>query len=871
MKCLTPTQIYMLVTSLATTIIIINAHGPGPGNQWENFSHRRRSFNESMQSRAVDTTIELEVAEGEPKGTVVGYIPTKIGFKYRFNEPLKEFTLDPVTGEIRTNVELDREALATDHYDLVILSSQPTYPIEVRIYVSDINDHSPEFPEPVIAVSFSESNPAGTRLLLDAATDKDLGVNSITDDYQIIDGNIDDKFRLAVTTNPSGDVSYLHLETTGTLDRETRAFYVLNISARDGGIPQRYGYLQVNVSVIDTNDNPPIFDHSDYIVSLNESILPGSAVLQVMASDNDEDENARISYYLAETETQFAVDAVTGQITTTDKISCPQQDCVDPSTKNCHKSCVFTVFARDHGNPRQDGRTYVTVNLLATNDHDPVIKFQYFPSTSSFATVDENAANGSVVGAISVDDMDEGPYGKATLKIIKGNERNHFRLEATSSFYLVRVNGILDREEINNYNLTVAATDSGSPPRTATAYLIIKVNDVNDHEPVFEKSEYTVTLSELVPAGSFVASIIAKDEDTGVNAQVSYNFISGNQRKWFHIVQESGLIITTNNLDREIQDSIVLNISAHDGGPNPKYAYTELKITLLDENDEAPKFVKNDIKISLKEDTPLNTVVVTLTAIDPDQGTNGSVSYSLDPFDETKYLNSFYLDPITGKLVTKKALDREEVTEYTLHIIASDHGTPVRKSIATVTLTIEDINDNTPIFYPTHYFAIVDDTIPVGTSLVQLKATDRDTGLNGLIKYNIQSGDDTALFDLNSSTGLFSLKNSIESYPGSSYMLSITAIDGGSRRVETQATVKIMKSNRVKVSSFKEVSEPYKLIEDDASPHIGRTVGRVVADMEGLQYLIVDGDPTYCFKIDDDGLITTAKLLTENKYQILPC
>lgn len=478
--------------------------------------------------------------EGQPKGTVVGKIPTKPGFTYRFNEPPKEFILDPNTGEIRTNAILDRESLKNDRCDLVVLSSQPTYPIEVRIVVVDINDNAPEFPEPSIAVTFSESAVQGTRLLLDAASDRDIGANGVSDNYEIIAGNNEEKFRLVVMPNPTGETSYLHLETTGRLDRETQGSYMLNISAKDGGTPPKYGYLQVNVTVLDVNDNPPIFDHSDYIVSLNESVPPGTHVLQVMATDNDLGDNAKITYYLGETVRQFTVDPETGVISTTEPLECPPpQNCpqAGKSGGSCPKSCVFTVFARDHGIPRQDGRTYVTVNLLDANDHDPNIKFQYFPSTAGFATVDENAINGSVVAVVSVVDQDEGLNGETTVRIVSGNELNHFRLEYTPSFTIVRVNGVLDREEISKYNLTVVATDKGSPPRTATAFLIIHVNDVNDHEPVFGKSEYSATLSELAPPGTYVAGIKATDEDTGVNAQIYYAFVSGNENRWFPLTK----------------------------------------------------------------------------------------------------------------------------------------------------------------------------------------------------------------------------------------------------------------------------------------------------------------------------------------------
>lgn len=455
---------------------------------------------------------------------------------------------------------------------------------------------------------------------------------------------------------------------------------MLNISARDGGNPPRHGYLQVNVTILDVNDNPPIFDHSDYIVSLNESVAPGTPVLQVMASDNDLGDNSKITYYLADTEQQFTVDPETGIISTTELLECPEQNCPQSTRPGggCPKSCVFTVFARDHGTPRQDGRTYVTVNLVDANDHDPVIRFSYFPATAQYATVDENAGNGSVVAAVSVVDLDEGLNGETSVRIVSGNELNHFRLDYTPSFDIVRVSGVLDREEISKYNLTVVASDKGTPPRTATAFLIIHVNDVNDHEPVFEKSEYSAILSELAPSGTYVAGITATDEDSGVNAQIYYAFVSGNEHRWFSINADSGLITTRAALDREIQGSVELNISARDGGPNPKWAYTQLKVTILDENDEAPEFSQTSINVSLSESAPPGTLVAMLTAADHDQGTNGSVAYSLHPTVAQLYGNTFQLDSLTGQLTTKTKLDREEIPAYEIHVVAKDQGIPLK-------------------------------------------------------------------------------------------------------------------------------------------------------------------------------------------------
>lgn len=849
--------------------LTVGAQGPGPG------PGRKRSpmtdpgargpYSAQMQSRAVDTRVTLEIAEGQPRGAFVGRIPTKPGFTYRFNEAPREFTMDAATGEIRTSAVLDRETLRNDRYDLVVLSSQPTYPIEVRIVVVDINDNPPEFPEQSIAVSFSESAAAGTRLLLDAASDRDIGVNGVSDDYRIVAGNKDDKFRLIVTANPTGETSYLHLETTGKLDRESQGYYTLNISARDGGAPPKHGYLQVNVTILDVNDNPPIFDHSDYIVSLNESVPPGTPVLQVMATDSDLGDNAKITYYLADTERQFTVDPETGVISTTEPLECPQQSCpqVPRPGSGCPKSCVFTVFARDHGSPRQDGRTYVTVNLVDANDHDPIIRFRYFPSTAGFATVDENALNGSVVAAVSVGDSDEGLNGETDVRILSGNELNHFRLDYTPSFDIVRVHGVLDREEISKYNLTVVATDKGTPPRTATAFLIIHVNDVNDHEPVFEKSEYSAILSELAPPGTYVAGITASDEDTGVNAQIYYAFVSGNEHQWFNMNPDSGLITTRAALDREVQGTVELRISARDGGPNPKWAYTQLKVTILDENDEAPQFSQQYINVSLSENTSPHTLVAMLTAADHDQGTNGSVTYSLQPGVQQRYPNTFALDSLTGQLTTKTQLDRETIAEYEIRVIARDQGVPPQSSTATVFLSVLDVNDNNPEFYPQKYFLPVVEDTPAGTSLLKVTATDLDEGENAIITFKLESGGD-GLFTVDEWTGVIALRGDLRTSQKPIHKLKISAKDHGDKRAVADAVVEIIKESFMDELEFDNYGGyEFQITEDhDRKPvNIGRDVGRVRvrSATDAVSYSIVYGDPKHNFHIDEhSGKITTA-------------
>lgn len=807
--------------------------------------------------------VEFEVEEGKPPGTVVGTIPTKPNFTYRFNERPPEFLLNGSSGLITTAMEIDREMLASERFDLVILSSQPTYPLEVRIVILDINDNSPFFPEPSIEVSFSESANVGTRVILDTASDRDVGINDVNTDYKIVSGNEKRKFRLVVTTNPSGETPYLHLETTGRLDRETQSFFRLNISAQDGGSTPRFGFLLVNISVLDVNDNPPIFDHSDYSVSLNESVPPGTSVLQVHGSDNDAGDNAKITYFLSDTEAQFTVDAQTGVISTMEILKC-EQNC--PTQGKCPKSCVFTVFARDHGSPRQDGRAYVTVNLLDANDHDPTIRFRFFPSTASYATVDENAENGSVVAAVSVIDLDEGLNGETSgVEIQGGNELGHFRLESTPSFDIVRVNKVLDREQISKYNLTITATDRGIPPRSSTAFLIIHVNDVNDHEPIFEKNEYSAVLGETVLIGTYVAGISATDEDTGVNSDIYYAIVSGNDKRWFDIDVHTGLITTSHTLNREDQDYVELKISARDGGPNPRWTFTYLRIEILDENDEAPSFAEDVMNVTLIESAPPNSLVAVVTAVDNDLGTNGSVEYFFHPDVERLYPKKFNLDSTYGRLTIKQELDREEIEIYNLQIIAKDQGIPSLSSTVTLRIVVLDDNDNAPAFYPKQYFHTLRSSDMAGTIVAKLSATDADVGDNAELTFSLVSGGE-GNFEVDKDTGIVKTKVHLSKREISKFEIIVSVENTNDQSMSDKAVIYVYVGDAQHRTIQFDQNKGYNFVIEEnrknSETGVGREVGRVSVSRSmrsGVKYSITNGDPDQWFKIEESlGVISTA-------------
>ncbi|KAB5554191.1 hypothetical protein PHYPO_G00047350 [Pangasianodon hypophthalmus] len=799
---------------------------------------------------------EFHVLEEQPVGTYVGTVDPKPGFTYRFGESHKLFTINGTNGVIRTSSVIDRETLPSDIINVVVLSSQPTYPTEVRIVVLDVNDNAPAFPDATIAVSFREDAVGGRQVILDTATDADIGVNGVDHNtYRIISGNEKGTFRLDVTVNPSGEGAFLHLVTTGGLDRELTSFYQLLVEVQDKGEPKKYGYLQVNVTVQDVNDNPPMFDLDQYQTSVFEDAAVGSSVLQVAATDQDEGANADIRYFLDEG-TPFQIDPKTGTIII--------KESLDYESK---KEYSFTIHATDNGVPSLSGRTEATIKLLDVNDNDPVVKFRYFPTTSKFASVDENAQIGTVVALLTVSDSDSSTAnGNISVSILGGNEQGHFEVHTSPvpNLSLIKVASVLDRERISSYNLTVSVSDNGKPvARSSFASLVIFVNDINDHPPIFQEAVYRVDISEDVPKGSYIKGVSATDGDSGQNANLRYSLVSGNSLGWFAISENSGLVTSAAILDRETASEIILNISAKDQGLQPKISYTTLIVNITDVNDQVPTFTQNMYHISPVEHSPAGSELLLLSAIDTDLGANGTVRFTFDPDTPVNVQELFRLDAVTGRLSTTSELDREEQGSYLLYVKATDGGSPPLHSNAKVNITLKDINDNKPVFYPMQYFANVKENEPPGSYVTTVSASDPDLGRNGTVRYVITAGD-TFKFHINSNTGKITTLVLLDREEKTTYQLQVSAIDGGDLRSHTQAIVTInVIDTQDNPPSFSQKEYSFVIFENMVHGTVIGTVFATTVDLNtNISYLIASGDQKGLFSVNSvTGQITATGLI----------
>ncbi|XP_014649346.1 PREDICTED: protocadherin gamma-B2-like [Ceratotherium simum simum] len=296
----------------------------------------------------------------------------------------------------------------------------------------------------------------------------------------------------------------------------------------------------------------------------------------------------------------------------------------------------------------------------------------------------------------------------------------------------------LDREEQNFHQLVLTAVDGGDPPQSGTTQIQIQVTDANDNPPVFSQDVYRVSLQEGVPPGFSVLRVTATDQDEGVNAEITYSFHNVDEQveQFFNLDKKTGEITTKDGFDFEIANSYTLGIEAKD--PGDLAAHCSIQVEILDENDCAPEVIVTSVFTPLPENSPPGTVIALIKTRDRDSGEKGEVYCRIlgkAEFILKSYSKNYY------KLVTDGALDREEIPEYNVTIMATDRGRPPLSSSISVTLHIADVNDNAPVFHQASYVVHVAENNPAGASIAQVSASDPDLGPNGRVSYSIVASD----------------------------------------------------------------------------------------------------------------------------------
>lgn len=553
---------------------------------------------------------DLEVSEGVPVGTRIGFIgdgtsgnsgPPYLIVTVPGSGVDSDLAVEDTTGEIRTKVALDRETRAS--YSLVAIPRSGEN-VRVSVRVLDENDNAPTFAHQIMHIEFPENTPRDVKRTLYPARDLDLGIFN-TQRYNVISGNVNNAFRLSSHRERDG-VLYLDLQINGFLDRETTPSYSLVIEALDGGSPSLRGSMTVNITIQDVNDNQPIFNQSRYFATVPENATVGTSVLQVFATDTDAGENGQVEYSInrrqSDREMMFRIDATSGLVA----VNRP----LDFETKEVHE---LVIVARDHGVQPLETTAFVSIRVTDVNDNQPTINV-IFLSDDATPKISESALPGEFVARISVNDPDsKTDYSNSNVTVTLQGGEGHFGLESRDNFiYLVIVSLPIDREMRQNYTLSVVATDTGSPPLHASRTFHLRVTDVNDNVPEFDKPIYYANVLEVADPGTSVFQAVAKDRDEGDNSILTYSLLDSpdTHANWFSIDPRTGLITTRAHVDCETDPVPQLTVVATDGGTPRLSSSATVLVTIHDVNDNEPIFDQTFYNVTVPENEQIGHCIL---------------------------------------------------------------------------------------------------------------------------------------------------------------------------------------------------------------------------------------------------------------------
>ncbi|KAI5086716.1 protocadherin 1 gamma 2 precursor, partial [Silurus meridionalis] len=386
-----------------------------------------------------------------------------------------------------------------------------------------------------INLEIHESADKGQHFRLDEAHDSDIGQNGVKD-YSLEKNN---HFVLSVKENKNGR-KYAELVLDKELDREQQKNIDLILTAVDGGIPQRSGTAVIHITVLDANDNIPVFTQSVYKVVLAENAPIGTEVVTVNAEDADEGANGAVTYefsHIPDKAAQlFTIEKLTGQIKVAGDIDYEEE-----------KYYEIGVQAKD-GSGLASSAT-VIVDISDVNDNAPKIILKSLNSP-----LPENVIVGTEVAIINVKDKDSGDNQQVHCSI-QGNVPFKLNPSIKNYFSLVTTS-MLDREMEENYNITLIATDGGSPPLSSMMTVHLSVSDINDNPPVFEQQSYTAYVMENNKPGTTVSVVTARDPDWRQNGTVLYSLVPSEINSvpvssYLSINSDTGVIHSVRSFDYE--------------------------------------------------------------------------------------------------------------------------------------------------------------------------------------------------------------------------------------------------------------------------------------------------------------------------------
>ncbi|XP_034168529.2 protocadherin beta-16-like [Pangasianodon hypophthalmus] len=506
---------------------------------------------------------------------------------------------------------------------------------------------------------------------------------------------------------------------------------------------------RVIVEVQDINDNAPKFPKGTVSLQISENTEKETQFHLDGAVDLDVGVNGIGSYSLNPTE-HFKL-KINNEADGSKNVEMVLQRELDREARDELK-LVLTAY--DGGSPKKSGTMRIHISVLDANDNAPVCKQSVYK-----AEVKENSPVGTVVNAVSATDADEGINGLVSYSIAQASveARNVFDIN-TETGEITTLQG-LDYEAEKSYQLNIKATDKGGLKDTCK--ISIEVIDENDNSPSIQLMSFSNIISENSPIGTTVAVINVEDADSGKNGLVQCKINENIPFKIESSLSDYYAIITDETLDRENMAEYNITILVSDQGSPARHNNKTINVKISDVNDNPPVFSSDEYKTVVIENNSPGVAVLTVKASDADWGPNARLSYFLDDNNiQGNPVSSFVsVNSDSGVIHAVKAFDYEQMKTFSFNVTARDGGSPPLSSEVTVTIIVQDQNDNAPqVLYPVQtggsvLAEIVPRSADVGYLVTKVVAVDVDSGQNAWLSYKLHKTTDRALFEVGAQNG----------------------------------------------------------------------------------------------------------------------
>ncbi|XP_075338212.1 protocadherin gamma-A2-like [Odontesthes bonariensis] len=640
---------------------------------------------------SVTGQITYTMPEEMQKGSLVGNIAQDLGLETKrlisgkariYTRDSGEYIeLNRERGVLLVKERIDREALCKQttpcalHFQIILENPMEFYTVTVQI--ADINDNAPTFEGEKIEFRISESAVIGAKFVLERAVDSDVGTN----DLQRYELKPKDNFDLKLHGNADGNKN-VELVLQKPLDREKQDQISLVLTAVDGGEPQMSGTMLIVITVLDVNDNAPVFTQKTYRATVTENSPKGTVVATVTASDADQGTNGKITYSITNTlddvRKVFQINNENGAVTLIGNVDFEES-----------RSFLVHLRASDDGGLTDSCKLIVDVQDI--NDNIPEINIM-----SKSNVISEDAKLNTVVTMINIEDKDTKDNGKVNCFM---SENIPFMLKSsTNNFYSLVTDSDLDRERASEYNITVTCSDEGVPSLSSSITLTLQISDVNDNAPVFERSSYEAYIVENNTPGLSIFTVKATDADWNQNARVSYILEDSSVNgvpvsSYVSVSADSGVIHAVRSFDYEQIKDFQFRVKAQDGGSPPLSSNVTVKILIQDQNDNPPQVLYpvqtggSVVAEMVPRSADVGYLVTKVVAVDVDSGQNAWLSYKLQKATDRAL---FEVGLQNGEIRTIRQVTDKDAVKQRLTVIVEDNGQPSRSATVIVNVAVAD-------------------------------------------------------------------------------------------------------------------------------------------------------------------------------------